>query len=147
MPTGVGWSAGDHPPSGSDRVEGELPAGLPTEVLLLVTRREWASGESFGVSEEFVFEDGRRAVIDAGRGFTVGNPLEVDAAGRVKAAPPLALSDDRVRETVMNVVGADEGEPEDSQPWERLAWLARGRGLSVTADDLRKLPLRIEIIR
>lgn len=116
-------------------------------MLLIAKRRGGVSGEGFDVSEEFVFEDGRRAVINADRGFTVSEPLEVGLEGCVQPAPRSAMSDDEVRRTVMSVVGADEGEPEDSQPWERLAWLARGQGMSVTADDLRKLPLRIEVTR
>lgn len=131
--------------SGDD--QGHLPAELPIELLLIARRRHHGSGEGFDVSEEFVFEDGRRFVINADRGFTVSGILEANPQGRVRVVGRSAMPDEQVREMVMNVIGPDEGEPEGSQPWERLAWLAQTRGSSVTAEYLRQLPLRIDIIR
>lgn len=140
-----GWSVDSSSQAASDGSERSLPQGVVAGLLLTALRREESGAEVFTVIEQFILEDGQRVIINSDRGFTVGAPLEMDADGRVHAAAGSVVPDDDIRQTVMNVVGADEGEPEDSQPWERLAWLANQRGLRVTAGELRALPLRIEI--
>ncbi|WP_207782225.1 hypothetical protein [Phytoactinopolyspora limicola] len=46
---------------------------------------------------------------------------------------------------VLNTVLPDDDDTGEDHPWEWLAELARGRGLMVTAGDLRGLPYEVEL--
>ena len=89
--------------------------------------------QSFSVSEFVVLEDGRRVVIDH-RGFTLGTNV-----GTVRAG----LTQQVMRQQVLNVVLPDDDECEDEHPWSWLAELARNHGIGVTADELRELQYEV----
>lgn len=94
--------------------------------------------QSFWVSEFVRLANGRRLVLHEARGFTLGAPRGAGAGDAVQ----VGVTREEIIETVLAVVLPD---PEDGEehPWAWLALLARGRGLDVTAEDLRGLPYEV----
>jgi hypothetical protein len=88
---------------------------------------------SFAVSEFLTLADGRRVVLHEERGFTISGTWAGETA-------------ESLTQDVLTTVLPDElpgEEPVEDHPYPWLADLARARGLSVTADDLRALPYRV----
>jgi len=95
------------------------------------------ASQSFSVSEFVTLEDGRRVILHEARGFTIG--WGGSGSGDVREHESL----ESMTRNVLNVVLPDDDESADAHPWSWLADLARARGLSVTADDLRRLPYEV----
>lgn len=93
--------------------------------------------QAFSVSEFVTLEDGRRVILHEDRGFTIGSLRSTDASdpGDLRASVTL----EGLTRHVLNTVLPDDDEPTEDHPWSWLAELARTRGLSVTANDLRGL--------
>jgi len=91
------------------------------------------------VSEFVTLEDGRRVILHAERGFTVG----LRSTGK---PDPGDLREHETLESltrdVLNTVLPDD-EPAADHPWTWLAELARARGLDVSAEDLRSLSYEV----
>ncbi len=90
---------------------------------------------------EFVtLEDGRRVILHEDRGFTVAlRSTGTRAPGELRAHETL----ESLTHDVLTTVLPDDDEPPEDHPWSWLAELARARGLSATADDLRGLPYEV----
>ena len=89
--------------------------------------------QHFSVSEFVTLEDGRRVILHADRGFTIG----WRSSGRSGSAHETRES---ITRDVLTTVLPDDDECGEDHPWSWLADLARARGLNVTAEDLRGLP-------
>lgn len=96
--------------------------------------------QSFSVSEFVSLDDGRRVILHSDRGFTIG----------WKTAPEPAAGDlrrhetaDNITQDVLNTVLPDDDDSGEDHPWPWLAELARARGLTATAEDLRNLPYEV----
>ena len=96
--------------------------------------------QSFSVSEFVTMEDGRRVILHRDRGFTIG----WRSSGELSSGDlPGHQTLESLTRDVLNVVLPDDDECTEDHPWSWLADLARGRGLSVTAEDLRGLPYEV----
>jgi hypothetical protein len=91
------------------------------------------SQQRFSVDEYVLLDDGSRVVIDE-RGLTMAAN-----AGSVRAG----LTEEVMRQQVLNVVLPDDDDSEDEHPWEWLAECAGRRGIAVTADQLRQLAYEV----
>jgi hypothetical protein len=99
-----------------------------------------ARSQNFSVSEFATLQDGRRVTLHEERGFTLGlRSTGGDNPGSLRDYE----TSDRITHNVLNVVLPDDDESQEAHPWEWLAELARGRGLDVTAEDLRGLPYEV----
>ncbi len=92
------------------------------------------ASQSFSVTERITLDDGRRVVLDR-RGFTLGAPVGSVGDG---------LTEDLIKQQVLNVVLPDNDETADAHPWAWLAELADRRGSAVTVDELKAL--RCEVV-
>jgi len=135
-----GW--GLHPHSDHARAKG-LPLVKPGRVVgvgaicdLGQQRPTDARSQNFSVSEFVTLEDGRRVILHEDRGFTIGlgSTGTSDLGGLREHETLESLTRD-----VLNTVLPDDDQPAEDHPWMWLADLARARGLTVSADDLRKL--------
>ncbi len=96
---------------------------------------------SYSVSEFALLEDGRKIILRDGLGFTIGWGAGVSSVSEVwRDETPESITRD-----VLNTVLPDDDDTGEDHPWEWLAELARGRGLMVTAGDLRGLPYEVEL--
>jgi hypothetical protein len=140
----AGWRAF---PGATDRRAHRLPPVEPGRVVGLgaicdlgVRRPDDRRDESFSVSEFVTLEDGRRVILHEERGFTTG----LRSTGR---SDPGDLREHETLESlersVLNTVLPDDETSAEDHPWPWLADLARARGLSVTADDLRALSYEV----
>jgi hypothetical protein len=137
-----GWHA--HPDA-DDRVN--LPPVKPGRVVglgaicdLRPQRSGEARSQSFSVSEFATLEDGRRVILHEDRGFTIGwRSSGESGSGDIRSHETL----ESMTRDVLNVVLPDDDECAEDHPWSWLADLARARGLSVTAEDLRGLPYEV----
>ncbi|WP_326600037.1 hypothetical protein [Streptomyces sp. NBC_01803] len=94
--------------------------------------------QNFIVSEFALLEDGRRLILHAERGFTVG------WGGGSGDEPILATASvESITHNVLNVVLPDDDDYPGDHPWEWLAELSQARGIAVSADDLRELPYEV----
>lgn len=91
---------------------------------------------SFAVSEFVELEGARRVVLRGDLGFT---------AGWNSPSPIWSWTEESLTQDVLNVVLPDEDDTGEDHPWEWLAELARGRGIMVSADQLRRLPYEVEL--
>jgi hypothetical protein len=98
-------------------------------------------GVSFDVSEFAVLADGRRLTLHSERGWTTW-VRSTDQRGPLD--PWIALTEDGVRQDVLNVVLPDEddGEP---HPWKWLCELLREHGVETTTEHLKALPYAVEL--
>ena len=137
-----GWRA--HPDA---KVRADLPPVEPGRVVGLGAicdlgpeRSTDARSQNFSVSEFVTLEDGRRVILHEDRGFTTA----LRSTGR---SDPGELREhttiEHLTRDVLNVVLPDDDAPAEDHPYSWLADLARARGLSVTADDLRGLPYEV----
>ena len=137
-----GWRA--HPDA---KVRADLPPVEPGRVVGLgaicdldTRTPDKARSQSFSVSEFVTLEDGRRVILHEDRGFTTA----LRSTGR---SDPGELREhttiEHLTRDVLNVVLPDDDAPAEDHPYSWLADLARARGLSVTADDLRSLPYEV----
>ena len=137
-----GWRA--HPDA---KVRANLPpvesgrvVGLGAICDLDLRTPDKARSQSFSVSEFVTLEDGRRVILHEDRGFTTA----LRSTGR---SDPGELREhttiEHLTRDVLNVVLPDDDAPAEDHPYLWLADLARARGLSVTADDLRSLPYEV----
>lgn len=94
-----------------------------------------ARSQSFWVSEFAQLDSGRRVILQEGRGFTIG-------LGWGDNSVQDGLTREMLTQNVMNVLLPDDVS-EEPHPWLRLAELARGRGLNVSAEDLSALPYHV----
>lgn len=96
--------------------------------------------QNFSVSEFVTLEDGRRVILHEDRGFTTA----LRSTGR---SDPGELREHMTIESltrdVLSVVLPDDDKPAEDHPYSWLAQLARARGLTVTADDLRILSYEV----
>lgn len=99
-----------------------------------------ARSQSFCVGEFVRLEDERRIVLHEDRGFTIGLGSSAESGIDAIRAHESAES---ITRNVLNVVRPDDDRCPDDHPWTWLAALARGRGLDVTADDLRSLRYQV----
>lgn len=97
-------------------------------------------GQSFWVAEFVRLANGRHVILHDARGFDVSAPVGPGAQGAVRTG----LTRQEITETVLAVVLPD---PEDGEqhPWSVLELMARARGLSATAEDLRRLPYEVHL--
>lgn len=104
--------------------------------------RESDDGRSthFAVSEFALLEGGRHVILRGDLGFTIGWGSGVSGMPAVWKT----VTVESITRDVLNVVLPDDDDGED-HPWDWLAELARDRGLSVTADELRILPYGVEL--
>jgi hypothetical protein len=99
------------------------------------------------VRHEAVVDDGRRIVLQDGRGFT--ESLRGPGADRVDVWT--STSEDDLARTARVVVGPDEPYGDLTQAdmeaghWETLADVLRAQGVQVDADELRRLPHDVEL--
>lgn len=138
-----GWSA--HPDAIDDRtdlppVEPGRAVGLGAICDLRPQRPDDTNSQSFSVSEFVTLEDGRRVILHNDRGFTIGWRSTDDP--RTDTAP-IGETRDSITQNVLNTVLPDNEDGAEDHPWSWLADLARARGLSVTAQDLRGLPYEV----
>lgn len=96
--------------------------------------------QNFAVSEFVALQDGRRVILRADLGFTIG----------LRSSGESDLGDLREYETlesltrdVLNVVLPDDDACGEDHPWSWLADLARAHGLSATTENLRGLPYEV----
>lgn len=138
-----GW--GLHPDLNDVRANG-LPPLTPGRVVGVGAicdfgpdRSADSPSQNFSVSEFVTLEDGRRVILHAERGFTVG----LRSTGK---PDPGDLREHETLESltrdVLNTVLPDD-EPAADHPWTWLAELARARGLDVSAEDLRSLSYEV----
>jgi hypothetical protein len=120
-------------------VEPGRVVGLGAICNLRPQRPDEAGSPSFSVSEFVTLEDGRRVILRADRGFTLGGAVGDPRSGAV----PVHETRDSITRNVLNVVLPDDEESTEDHPWSWLADLARARGLNVTAEDLRGLPYEV----
>lgn len=139
-----GW--GLHPDSKEVRAKG-LPPVKPGRVVglgaicdLTPHTPDEARSQSFSVREFVTLEDGRRVILHDDRGFTIG----LRSTG---TSDPRDLREHETLESltrsVLTTVLPDDDVPAEDHPWSWLADLARARGLSVSADDLRSLSYEV----
>ena len=103
-------------------------------------------GFHVSVSEFAVLDDGRRATIRDGLGFSSWARV-VDASGHVREASHPALSRPALEAEVRdNVLIPDEGSEDagEPHPYRWLAELLTRQGVDVDAEDLRSLPYTVE---
>lgn len=93
---------------------------------------------SYSVSEFALLDTGQRVVL-RDLGFTYGNGV----SGMAEAWKYDTV--ESITQDVLNVVLPDDDDSGEDHPWEWLAELAHDRGLSVTAEDLRSLPYKVEL--
>ena len=137
-----GWRA--HPDA---KVRANLPpvesgrvVGLGAICDLDLRTPDKARSQSFSVSEFVTLEDGRRVILHEDRGFTTAlRSTGTSDPGDLREHTTL----EHLTRDVLNVVLPDDNEPKEGHPYSWLADLARARGLSVTADDLRGLPYEV----
>ena len=96
--------------------------------------------QSFSVGEFVTLDDGRRVLLHEERGFTIGS--RVSGSGTADMSGH-AMTRESLARNVLNVVLPDDDACAEEHPWSWLAELARARGLSVTADELRGLPYEV----
>ena len=137
-----GWQAypGARRPTRLPRVKPGRVVGLGALCDLGPRQPDDARDRSFSVSEFVTLEDGRRVILHEDRGFTLGVRSTVEPGPR-DAREHLTL--ERLTRDVLTVVLPDDDESAEEHPWSWLAGLARARGLTVTADDLRGLPYEV----
>jgi hypothetical protein len=136
----AGWRV--HPDA-PDRRADRLPPVKPGRVVgvgaicdLGAQRPNDARDQSFSVSEFVTLVDGRRVILHEERGFTIGlRSTARSDPGDLREHMTL----ESLERSVLNTVLPDDERPAEDHPWSWLADLARARGLSVTADDLRSL--------
>lgn len=128
---------------GADRLPPVKPsrvAGLGAICELGPQRSDGSGDQSFSVSEFVALEDGRRVTLHDDRGFTLGWRSSGEArSGGIREHETL----ERLTRHVLNVVLPDDDDCAEDHPWSWLADLARARGLTVTAEDLRGLPYEV----
>ena len=91
---------------------------------------------SFTISELAILADGRRLLLQGERGFTTTHWPPGDRwAG---------LTTSILESNVLATVLPDDDESGDEHPYDWLAALCAERGLTVTADELRRVPYRVE---
>ena len=98
-----------------------------------------ARSQSFSVSEFVTLEDGRRVILHEDRGFTIGLGSSRETAADLRRYETL----EGLTRDVLSVVLPDDDVPAEAHPYSWLADLARARGLTVSADDLRSLPYEV----
>jgi hypothetical protein len=136
-----GWRA--HPDA---KVRADLPPVEPGRVVGLgaicdldTRTPDKARSQSFSVSEFVTLEDGRRVILHEDRGFTIALGSSRESTADLRRG----LTLESLTPDVLAVVLPDDDVPAEAHPYSRLADLARARGLSVTADDLRSLPYEV----
>ena len=93
-------------------------------------------GQSIDIREYAELSDGSLLLLKADRGASIGGGNAGEPAGRAE-----------LTESALIALLPDEGDHLDEGeklPWHLLAEQARGKGLIVTADQLRTLPFRLE---
>jgi hypothetical protein len=140
---GDGWSA--YPDAGDDHavlspVEPGRVVGIGAICALRPQHFDDARSQGFLVSEFVKLEDGRRVILHRKRGFTIGLPAAPESgAGALRTYE----TRDSITQEVLNTVLPDDDDAGEDHPWPWLAELARARGLSVTAEDLRSLSYEV----
>jgi hypothetical protein len=92
---------------------------------------------SFSVAELAVLGDGRRVLLHEERGFTTAPWPPGDPWAGLTAAT--------LEHDVLMTVLPDDDEPGEDHPYDWLAARCAERGLQVTADELRRVPYRVEL--
>ena len=122
------------------RVEPGRVVGIGAICDLRPQRLDQPHSQNFSASEFVTLEDGRRVILHQDRGLTLGwrslgdvDPGDLSERGTA----------DSLTQSILTVVLPDDDECGEEHPWEWLADLARARGLSVTADDLRNLTYEV----
>lgn len=95
--------------------------------------------QAFAVTVQLELSGGRRVVIEAGHGFTLG----LRSTGERDLSLAEVESDASLRRTVLNVLLPDDDPANPARARERLAASARAVGVEVTAGELETVPCRI----
>ncbi|MCB0871863.1 MAG: hypothetical protein H6531_11170 [Actinobacteria bacterium] len=142
-PTGSGWAPFPGAPSAS---ASHLPPVEPGRIVGLGAICDLRppgpceeQAQDFAVSEFATLDDGRRVLLHAERGFTIGWRSAASPDGRPS---PRLTAEDLTRD-VLTTVLPDGDAPTDDHPWAWLAGLARARGLDASEDALRGLPYEV----
>lgn len=96
--------------------------------------------QSFDVSEFIVLETGERVWIHHERGFTSGLGHTSQEDETLSSSMTIAELTNDVLTAVLPDEGFGDGE---DHPWEWLAELAQARGLTITVDELKRLPYEV----